>query len=285
MSRIIAFIDASIYADSVCDHAAWLAKRMSVGIDLIHVMGRRDITNAQGNLSGALDVDARDHLLAELSSIDEQNAKLAQKKGRAILDHAKKRLVSEGVTDISAKLRIGDLVDTMHEFEGDSSLIVIGKRGEAADFAKMHLGSNVERVARASHKPVLVTSRAFQPIKRVLIAFDGGPSVTKAINYLTQTHETYAGLSLHLLKVGECTADATNRVDHAAGILKAAGYEVTSQIVSGEPEQVISKAVENDAFDLMLMGAYGHSRIRNLIIGSTTTEMIRSCKIPIVLFR
>ncbi len=32
-------------------------------------------------------------------------------------------------------------------------------------------------------------------------------------------------------------------------------------------------------------GAYGHSRIRNLIIGSTTTEMIRSCKIPIVLFR
>jgi nucleotide-binding universal stress UspA family protein len=34
-----------------------------------------------------------------------------------------------------------------------------------------------------------------------------------------------------------------------------------------------------------LMGAYGHSHIRNLIIGSTTTAMIRSCKIPVLLFR
>jgi nucleotide-binding universal stress UspA family protein len=33
------------------------------------------------------------------------------------------------------------------------------------------------------------------------------------------------------------------------------------------------------------MGAYGHSRIRNFIIGSTTTEMVRSVKIPVMLFR
>jgi nucleotide-binding universal stress UspA family protein len=31
--------------------------------------------------------------------------------------------------------------------------------------------------------------------------------------------------------------------------------------------------------------AYGHSRIRNLIISSTTTEMIRSCKMPVILYR
>ncbi|MEQ9334216.1 MAG: universal stress protein [Thalassobaculum sp.] len=34
-----------------------------------------------------------------------------------------------------------------------------------------------------------------------------------------------------------------------------------------------------------MMGAYGHSRIRSLIIGSTTTQMIRSCMIPVMLFR
>jgi nucleotide-binding universal stress UspA family protein len=33
------------------------------------------------------------------------------------------------------------------------------------------------------------------------------------------------------------------------------------------------------------MGAYGHSRIRNLMIGSTTTAMIRTCKVPVVLMR
>jgi nucleotide-binding universal stress UspA family protein len=43
--------------------------------------------------------------------------------------------------------------------------------------------------------------------------------------------------------------------------------------------------VEAEDIGLLVMGAYGHSRIRNLIIGSTTTEMIRLCKIPVVLFR
>ena len=36
---------------------------------------------------------------------------------------------------------------------------------------------------------------------------------------------------------------------------------------------------------MLVMGAYGHSRIRNLIIGSTTTQMIGACKVPIMLFR
>ena len=36
---------------------------------------------------------------------------------------------------------------------------------------------------------------------------------------------------------------------------------------------------------MLVMGAYGRSRIRSLIIGSTTTEMIRSCKVPVVLMR
>ncbi len=33
------------------------------------------------------------------------------------------------------------------------------------------------------------------------------------------------------------------------------------------------------------MGAYGHSRIRSLIIGSTTTSLIRLCKVPVVPLR
>jgi nucleotide-binding universal stress UspA family protein len=33
------------------------------------------------------------------------------------------------------------------------------------------------------------------------------------------------------------------------------------------------------------MGAYGHSRIRQMIIGSTTAEMVRSCKVPVLMIR
>ncbi len=53
----------------------------------------------------------------------------------------------------------------------------------------------------------------------------------------------------------------------------------------GEPEKVIAGTVEQEQIDLLVMGAYGHSRIRSLVIGSTTTAMIRSCLVPIFMFR
>jgi len=34
-----------------------------------------------------------------------------------------------------------------------------------------------------------------------------------------------------------------------------------------------------------VMGAYGHSRVRQLMIGSTTTQMIQSCKAPVLVMR
>ena len=40
-------------------------------------------------------------------------------------------------------------VDTLLEIEADVRLFIIGKRGEHADFAKGHLGRNLERMVRA----------------------------------------------------------------------------------------------------------------------------------------
>lgn len=162
---------------------------------------------------------------------------------------------------------------------------MIGKRGEAADFAKLHLGSNLERVVRTSHRPVLVASREFRPIQRILIAFDGGPSVSKAIDYLARARSQFQGLEMHLLFAGLPTDEGAKRLDQAATLLGNSGYSVEASIEPGQPETTIAASVQNRQIDLLVMGAYGHSRIRSFIIGSTTTEMIRSCAIPVVLFR
>lgn len=56
-------------------------------------------------------------------------------------------------------------------------------------------------------------------------------------------------------------------------------------IEPGSAEKAISAVIDRGAIDLLVMGAYGQSRVRNLIIGSTTTEMLRACRIPVLLFR
>lgn len=284
MTHLIALIDGSVYSHSVCDHAAWVAKRAEASVEVVHVLGRRNVGPDQTDLSGNLKLGARTALLEELAELDAQKAKLAMKHGRLMLEDATARFAEDGVDKVETKLRHGDLVDAVHEFEKDADLIVIGKRGEAADFAKLHLGSNLERVVRGAHKPVLVASRAFKPIEKILIAFDGGPSVMKAIDHISQS-KVFAGLACTLLTVGEPGKDAQQSRDDAAAILENAGISVDLADEKGEPEAAIKSRIEADGFDMLVMGAYGHSRIRNLIIGSTTTEMVRSCLVPVLLFR
>lgn len=284
MSKLLAVVDGSVYSASVCEHAAWVAKRAGSDVDIVHVLSRESVAGDSSNLSGSIGLGARSSLLTELAELDAQKARLAQKRGRAILDDAESLIGESGVSTIHTKLRNGEIVETVQELEINADLIVIGKRGEAADFNTLHLGSNLERVVRATHKPVLVASRGFQPIKKVLFAFDGGPSSLKAVEFLAQkTH--YQDLESKVLMVGEQTTKHKRQLEGAVATLVNAGFKASGEMKQGQPESVITQQVDEQGFDLVVMGAYGHSRIRNLIIGSTTTEMIRSCKVPVLLFR
>ena len=284
MTNLMAFIDGSTYAKSVCDHAAWLTGRTGGAVELVHVLDRHGMSSEPENLSGSIGLGARTALLEELAELDARKAQLSQKRGRAILDDAMQRLREAGVDDVTTRLRLGDIVEVVEDLEAEADMIVIGKRGGGADFNRLHLGSQLERVLRCSHRPVLVTSRAFKPIHRFLVAFDGGRSVTRAIESIAGSR-IFADLECELLRVGEATPESTRQMEAAASLLRDAGYQVKTKIESGQPEAVITREVETDAYELMIMGAFGHSRIRHLIIGSTTTEMIRSCKIPVLCFR
>ncbi len=284
MIKLIAFLDGSGYSKSVCDHAAWIAGKVDGSVKLIHVLGRRSESDAPRDLSGSIGLGARTALLEELAELDGKMARLSHRRGRAILDDAKNILIKAGVSDVATMLRNDGIVETVETFEKDADLVVIGKRGEGTESDEMHVGSNFERVVRASHKPVLVASRAFKPIKRALIAFDGGVSALKAVNYLAR-NPVYNDIECHLLSVTNPSDEKQKQLETAADSLRAAGFNVETTMQPGQAETVICDNVKTGHFDLLLMGAYGHSRIRSLIIGSTTTAMIRSCKIPVLLFR
>ena len=281
--RIIALIDGSIYTASVCDHAAWIAGRTGAALELMHVIGRRETGSAPSNLSGSLSLGARSALLEELSTLDEERGRLAQKRGRAILELAMEHLAAGGVT-AGHRMRIGDLLSEIDAVQDEFDVLVLGKRGEAADFATMHLGSNLERVLRSTRKPVLVASRAFKPIETVLIAFDGGPSSSRAVE-AAASDPLFRGLKIRLVTVGSDGAQARERLDWAKGKLEAAGLSTSAELLPGEPETVLGREVESGAADLLVLGSHGHSRVRHLLIGSNTTALVRSCKAPILIYR
>lgn len=283
--KVLACIDASVYADSVADHAAWAAQRLGAPLRFLHVLDREAHPAAAADYSGNIGLEAQAELLQELVELDAKRSRLSAERGRLLLAHARSRAAEAGVAGAEGLQRHGGLADTLAAIESDVRLFVLGKRGEAADFDKGHLGGNLERVARAVHRPLLVASRAFRPVARFAIAFDGSPTTRKCVQMVARS-PLLRGLPCHLVSAGDagdralCDAQAW-----AAGALADAGFGVEASIAAGDADAVIGDHVKEHGIDLLVMGAYGHSKVRRLIVGSTTTAMVRTCLIPILLLR
>lgn len=283
METILACTDGSLYSSSIYQYAALLANNSGAGVHVLHVI-ERDDSRPSSDLTGSLGFDASSELMEELVKFDEVHSRVARLRGKAVLDDAEKQLREAGVTEVTTTQRHGSLVETLDEFEEGAALVIIGKRGEHSDFARAHLGSNLERVARGAKIPVLVASREFRPVKRFLIAFDGGSSALKAVSYVAGS-SLLKGAEAHLVAVGKAGGGLERDLEHAATGLRGAGFDVTAELVQGDADGVISSEVEKREIDLLVMGAYGHGLIRRLVIGSTTTNLLRTCHVPVLMFR
>jgi nucleotide-binding universal stress UspA family protein len=285
MANILTCTDGSLYAPSVYAHAAWAAQKIDgATIHVLHMLNPHHEEPVKADYSGSIGFNARAHLLDELVKLEAAQAKLAQKRGQAILEDAVAKLEAAHAGKVHAEQKHGKLSEEITRYERDASLVVLGKRGNNADFEKGHLGSNLERVIRSCEQPVLVAARAYQPIQQFVLAFDGGPSARKAVDYAIQ-QPLLKGLQCTLLYVGSGNAAIESALASAQADLSKAGFSVAIEQRDGDPAQVIGEVVEQDPIDLLVMGAYGHSHIRHLIVGSTTTEMIRTVRIPVLLFR
>ena len=283
MTRILACIDASAtYAASVCDLAAWAAGRLGAGVELLHVVQRQDAVTQRRDLSGAIGLGVKSELLEELTRIDEVEGKLAVARGRLLLDSAEERLRAAGIADISRVHRHGGIVETIIEREAEADLVVLGKRGASSEFATDHIGSKVERVVRASLKPVLIAPRETKQPATVVIAFDGSPTATRAVAFVADS-PLFKGLEAHLVSVGR--KDDRRHIDTALARLGGGPVEPVLHLAEGQPDQVIAAYMKKQANGMLVMGAYGHSPLRRLIVGSTTTTMIRTVHAPILLMR
>lgn len=283
MTHILSLIDSSIYGPSVCDLSSWIATRLDATVELVHVIDKSETHEQLTDLSGSIGLGARSALLTKLSDLDAERSQLANKHGRVLLDEAKERLEKSGVQNITMNLRHGTLLDVMEDLGKKADYIILGKRGEGADFIKLRLGSNVEDVVRSNQNPTLLSARQFKPISNFLVSYDASAAIERAIDYLCQT-PLLKGLSCHLIMAGSENDKDFDKLNAAAVKLVAAGFDVKADIINGAAGPVIKNRVEKDNIDLLIMGAYSHSRLKQFFVGSTTTELIRGCLIPVMLF-
>lgn len=283
-NKVLACVDQSSYADHVCDYAAWAALRMRAPLELLHVIDRHPEIAIGNDHSGAIGIDARERLLAELSEEDESRSRAAREQGRCFLNRLRERAMVSGVDAPDVRLRYGQLEENLAEQEHGVRLFVLGRRGESADKTQRDLGRNLERVTRRLHKPILTVTEGFTAPRRVMIAFDGGKVTRRGVRMVAGS-PLFQGLPIHLLMSGRASADAAKQLEWARKSLVAAGFDAPATLVPGDAESIIANAVRERDIDLLIMGAYGHSPLRSLLFGSKTSDLLRSARIPTLLLR
>lgn len=281
--KVLACIDASPYAEAVCDYAVWAAKKLDVAMSVVHVLDKALHTQTP-DLSGSIGLGSQELLLQQLAELDEKHSKLAMQRGRSILEAAKARAEQAGVKAIDECLRHGQLVETLTELQQETRLLVMGKRGFSSAEAHGHMGLHVERVIRSLHNPILLTQQSYKAPQRIMLAYDGSATALKGLEMLAGS-PLVRGLPVHLVMAGADTEAAQAKMNSGAQILRSAGFDTKVAIVAGEPETVLHQYQQEQVIDLMVMGAYGHSRIRQFIVGSTTTAMICKAKCSLLILR
>jgi len=282
MTQVMACIDGSTQAAAVCDCAVWASQRLGAPLSLLHVLDQQRYP-LSGDFSGIIGLGSREFLLEELASLDEKRNKLALEEGRMMLDAARQRAVKAGV-EPTLRHRHGDLVESLRELEGDIRLLVIGKQGEDSGSEVQLIGSQLESVIRTMHRPILVTPTDFRAPASAMLAFDASATSRKGVEMLVAS-PLLKGMPIHLVTVSSDTHEARAALDAARDKLAAAGFEVHVAILEGEVEARLRDYQAEHAIELLVMGAYGHSRIRQFFVGSTTTNMLRSATTPLLLLR
>ena len=281
--HILACIDGSTVTESICSYAAWYANRLSLPVGLLNII--EVPASVRRDLSGTIGVDSRQILLQELSEIDERRAKVANNYSDALVQDAKNFISTNFKVPVDIYQRHSKLLPAIEHFSDLNRAIVMGRRGEDHKDSRINIGSQIETVARASSVPILICSEPFKEPNSYMIAFDASKTAIKVIKRIAKS-EVLKKLQGHLVMVGNHDSTSKNSLSVAAADLLNAGYNIDCHhLPQGDAVNALLSFQLEHGIDIMVIGAYGHSKWQQLFLGSTTTEIIASTVSPVILVR
>lgn len=213
----------------------------------------------------------------------------AQEEASVLVSKAEALLAPSGIRwaterGVSALAGMGELVANRARF---SDLVVMplpyGK-GKGSDMEVA-----VEAALFGGRAPVLVMPDDAKPVsdfKTVIVAWNEGVEAMAAVRK-----------SLPILRAADLVrivtvGPATHRTDQTdpGGMLSQmlARHGVTCEVdVLGKTlprtSDVLNRHVTDTGADMLVMGAYGHSRLREAILGGTTRNMLENATVPVLM--
>jgi nucleotide-binding universal stress UspA family protein len=282
IKKILIPTDGSANSLTALEYGIYVARKLNAALIGLYVL---DVNLIQGpmltDISGSVGMPPYDGFFDAIeTSLNE--------KADFILKDFQKRCQESG---IKAEVRktIGKISPIIIEEAQNADLILMAKKGEHFHLKEGGLlGSVAEAVIRNSGKPVLVTPENFLEIESMGLAYDGSDSASKALKLsLELSDQAVWPLTAVIITSDTKKADTLSTqiedMNQKESVAPTSDCEII--ILSGKESNEIIKFILEGAVELMVMGAYGHNRLRELLLGSTTSHVIRKSPIPVLLTR
>jgi len=283
--QVLACIDGAALTEAVCDYATWIAEKTDAPLQLLHTLNHHHETSNSSDLSGNIGLGAQEHLMEEIVTLEQQQSKLKIQHGKAILQAAKTHIEKSGSIYPTSTQRHGDLIEAVIDLEANTRVLVLGLRGQVHENTDNEIGAKLEAVIRSLHRPILIVNDSFTSPERIMIAYDGSEAANKAVEMVASS-PLYKGLTCHLVCVNNNEETATKLLEQATSKLKSAkDISVISVKLTGKADLALCAYQQEHNIDLTVMGAFSHTRLHDMLLGSFTHKMLVNTKKPLLLLR
>ena len=267
-ASIVACVDGSAHQEFVLSAARWAASELKSPVGLLHA---HDVKAGKTprDYSGSLGTNSQSKLLKDLTETEALRAKAQREAGWSILEEAKNGLQQHLRQSIFTLHWHESLTKSIESLQRDTALVILGQKGsESAG----NVGVQVHAAVRSTKQPLLLVGENFKRPKKALLAFDGRAGSLHALEWVSH-HPLFYNCEITVLMVGESTAKNAQSLRDAVAKLKCCGRTTQSKLVSGKLTEQVAEELAL-GYEGLIMGAYGHSQLREWVLGSNTESLI-----------
>lgn len=277
MSRVIACIDSSPCINAIAEAAAWVARQTKRELVLLQILDYYPASYHLGEISGVIGFESNAMLLKELAELEQKQSDLAIDYSNNLLKHISEMILEKYGMQSTKIQEKGDFLEQSFNVLKEGDFVIIGKVGERAAEKNKPIGSNVENFIRGANCTVMTVGEHFKIPTRFIFAYEYSPTCLNLMQRIAQS-DLLKTLQCHLLYVG----DHPEVLKDPEEFLKNAGLDVITVYRYGDVAENILEYQQELGIQMIVLGAFSHSKIHQFFLGSIATSIFRNATVPLL---
>jgi nucleotide-binding universal stress UspA family protein len=268
IKRVLVALDGSPASGAARALAIGIARQRGAALTGMGVVDRPGITAPWATpIGGGPYKEHRDQVLLEESRLGTEAVLAAFRDACRAAEVVADVVVTEGVPAEQIELEA-----ERHD------LIVIGKDTNFHLDPEHDTAETVARLLRDNPRPMIVTPVAATG-EPIVVCYDGSLQASRAIHMFVLLGLA-VGKEVHVLSVASDRSEGEARAHRAARLFESHGLQVHTHGIASEadPADILLAEAATLSAGLLAMGAFGHSGLREALLGSVTRTLLRRCE-------